>query len=171
MLKAKQHEYSDKLNSLKDELGHTLYLHGETLSEYRDRSDCDSADDSFESINDDDEMTRILPPHKSNPAEFGNLDRGLRHNESELRRFQNYETDTVFDHLNRPGLYNNRDLEDRLDDIFRHIDDFRRFLFDFCDDIYSAWFAMNTVTVRNLGEIQDEIHEINGRISRMEDPY
>ena len=128
-----------KFDSLKHELAHTLYLYGESLSEYRDQEDYDTADNLFESLNDDNEIVRILPPHKANTTEFRNLERGLRHNESALRRFQNYETDKVIEYLNHPRLYNNRDLEDTLDDIFRQIDDFRRFLLDFCDNIYSAW--------------------------------
>ena len=135
LLQAKQMEYTEKFDSLKHELAHTLYLYGEALSEYRDQDDYDSADDSFESLNDDDEIARILPPHKANPTEFRDLKRGLRHNESALRRFQNYETIKVFEYLNHPELYNNSDLENRLDDIFRQIDDFRRFLFDFCHNV------------------------------------
>ena len=171
LLKAKQMEYTEKFDSLKHELTHTLYLYGESLLEYRDQDDYDSAEYSFESLNDDNEIARILPPHKENPTEFGNLERGLRHNESALRGFQNYETDKVFEYLNNPVLYNNRDLEDRLEDIFRQIDDLRRFLFDLCDNIYSAWVSMDRVTVHNLGEIQNEIHEIGARLSRLVDPF
>ena len=96
--------WHEKFSSLKHELAHTLYLYGEALSEYRDQEDYDSAHDSFASLNDDDVIAWILPPHKANLAELGNLDRGLRHNELVLRRFQNHETNTVFEYLNHPGL-------------------------------------------------------------------
>ena len=121
----------------------------------------------FIALNEDEITSSIIPFHVTNPTKFQTAKHLLVHYGHIFKRVKEHEANILFHKLRATEEYNDNDLETRLDEMFRCIDEFRNCIFDYCENVYSAWANIENITITNLNQIEKESDVLRERVNEI----